>query len=66
MKRQKLNKNAKLSAVKLNLPDGETFRQLVDRINGDASLSLVFYAAVVAAILLLGKEGGGEFIYFQF
>ncbi len=40
--------------------------RVLDRINGDASLSLVFYAAVVAAILLLGKEGGGEFIYFQF
>jgi len=38
MKRQKLNKNAKLSAVKLNLPDGETFRQLVDRINGEVKV----------------------------
>jgi alginate O-acetyltransferase complex protein AlgI len=40
--------------------------RVLDRINGDTSASMVFYAAVVAAILLLGKEGGGEFIYFQF
>jgi hypothetical protein len=33
MKRQKLNKQAKLSAVKLEMKDGETFRELVERIN---------------------------------
>jgi len=40
--------------------------RLLARINGDASLSLVFYAAVILACILLGKEGGGDFIYFQF
>ena len=40
--------------------------RLREHIDGDATTSLVFYAAVVAAILLLGKEGGGDFIYFQF
>jgi hypothetical protein len=34
MKRQRLNKEAKLSAVKLPAQSGETFRQLCDRING--------------------------------
>ncbi|HMV68275.1 MAG TPA: 2-oxo acid dehydrogenase subunit E2 [Myxococcota bacterium] len=34
MKRQKLNKQAKLSAVKMEMQDGETFRELVTRING--------------------------------
>jgi hypothetical protein len=37
-----------------------------DRIHGDTALTLVFYTAVIAAIALLGKEGGGDFIYFQF
>jgi len=35
MKRKKLNKKAKLSAVKLFMKDGETFRELVERINGE-------------------------------
>ncbi len=36
MKRQRMNKEAKLSAVKLNVDDrNETFRQLVERINGN-------------------------------
>ncbi|MBZ5710229.1 MBOAT family O-acyltransferase [Nannocystis pusilla] len=39
---------------------------LLARIHGDSSLSLVFYAAVILACILLGKEGGGDFIYFQF
>ncbi|MCY1061519.1 MBOAT family protein [Nannocystis sp. SCPEA4] len=39
---------------------------LLARIHGDPSLSLVFYAAVILACILLGKEGGGDFIYFQF
>jgi hypothetical protein len=34
MKRKKLDKDAKLSAVKLQMRDGETFRELCDRING--------------------------------
>lgn len=34
MKRQKLNRKAYLSAVKLDLRDGETFAELVQRING--------------------------------
>jgi hypothetical protein len=34
MKRKKLNKHAKLSAVKLQMQDGETFRELCQRING--------------------------------
>jgi hypothetical protein len=34
MKRQKGKKKAKLSAVKLQMQDGETFKQLCDRING--------------------------------
>lgn len=34
MKRKKLNKKAKLSAVKLQMQDGETFRELCERING--------------------------------
>lgn len=34
MKRQKLNKKAKLSAVKLKMIDGESFRELTERING--------------------------------
>lgn len=34
MKRQKLNKKAKLSAVKLQMQDGETFQELCARING--------------------------------
>jgi hypothetical protein len=34
MKRKKLDKEAKLSAVKLQMQDGETFRQLTERING--------------------------------
>ncbi|MCB9666125.1 MAG: hypothetical protein H6732_18600 [Alphaproteobacteria bacterium] len=33
MKRQKLNRKAYLAAVKLDLREGETFRELVDRIN---------------------------------
>ncbi len=33
MKRQKLNKKAKLSAVKLKMKDGESFRELTERIN---------------------------------
>lgn len=33
MKRVKLNKKAKLSAVKKQIPDGETFRELCERIN---------------------------------
>lgn len=40
--------------------------RVFERIHGDPGLSLAFYTAVVAAILLLGKEGGGDFIYFQF
>ncbi|WAS95273.1 MBOAT family O-acyltransferase [Nannocystis punicea] len=39
---------------------------LLARIHGDASLSLVFYAVVIVACILLGKEGGADFIYFQF
>jgi len=35
MKRQAMNKEAKLSAVKLKMEDGETFAQLVERINGN-------------------------------
>jgi hypothetical protein len=35
MKRQKLGRKAKLSAVKLEMPEGETFRQLVERINAN-------------------------------
>jgi hypothetical protein len=35
MKRKKLNKQAKLSAVTLEMKDGETFRELCSRINGD-------------------------------
>jgi hypothetical protein len=36
MKRQRMNKEAKLSAVKLNVDDrSETFRQLCERINGN-------------------------------
>lgn len=34
MKRQKLNKEAKLSAVKMKMDEGETFQDLCDRING--------------------------------
>jgi len=34
MKRQKLGRDAKLSAVKLEVKPGETFRQLVERMNG--------------------------------
>jgi hypothetical protein len=34
MKRQKLNKEAKLSAVKMKMDEGETFKDLCDRING--------------------------------
>ena len=34
MKRQKLNKEAKLSAVKMQMDEGETFRDLCERING--------------------------------
>ncbi len=34
MKRKKLNKAAKLAVVKLEMNDGETFRDLVGRING--------------------------------
>ena len=34
MKRKRLNKEAKLSAVKLPGQSGETFRQLCERING--------------------------------
>ena len=34
MKREKLNKEAKLSAVKMKMDEGETFRDLCDRING--------------------------------
>ena len=35
MKRKKLGREAKLSAVKMDMPDGETFAQLVGRINGE-------------------------------
>ncbi len=35
MKRQKLGHEAKLAAVKLEMPKGETFRELCARINGD-------------------------------
>jgi hypothetical protein len=35
MKRKKLGREAKLSAVKLAMDDGETFRELVARINGN-------------------------------
>ncbi|MCK6505215.1 2-oxo acid dehydrogenase subunit E2 [Myxococcota bacterium] len=35
MKRKKLDKEAKLSAVKLRMEDGETFPQLCARMNGD-------------------------------
>jgi len=35
MKRKKLNKDAKLSAVKLQMQDGETFPQLCARMNAD-------------------------------
>ena len=35
MKRKKLNREAKLSAVKLEARDGETFRELCDRINAE-------------------------------
>lgn len=38
MKRQKLNKQAKLSAVKLDMRDGESFRELVERINGQVKV----------------------------
>lgn len=34
MKRQKLNKKAKLAVVKLGMKDGESFRELTERING--------------------------------
>lgn len=34
MKRKKLDRKAKVSAVKLEMKDGETFRELVERING--------------------------------
>lgn len=34
MKRKKLDRKAKVSARKIKLEDGETFRELVDRING--------------------------------
>ena len=34
MKRKQLAKKAKLSVVKLHMPDGETFKDLCDRING--------------------------------
>lgn len=34
MKRKKLNKEAKISAVKLEMRDGETFRELCERVNG--------------------------------
>ena len=37
MKRQKLNKEAKLAVVKLQMKDGETFKQLCERINGKIS-----------------------------
>jgi len=35
MKREQLNKRAKLSVVKLRMLDGETFQQLCERINGN-------------------------------
>ena len=35
MKRKKLNKEAKVSAVKLKLNDAESFNELVERMNGD-------------------------------
>jgi len=34
MKREKLNKEAKLSAVKMKMDQGETFKDLCDRVNG--------------------------------
>ena len=34
MKRRKMDREAKLSAVKLDMPDGQTFRELAERING--------------------------------
>jgi hypothetical protein len=38
MKRKKQNKKAKLSAVKLEMRDGETFRELCERINGQITV----------------------------
>lgn len=38
MKRKKLNREAKLSAVKLEAHDGETFRELCDRINAEINV----------------------------
>ncbi len=38
MKRKKLNKKAKLSAVKLQMQDGETFRELTERINSQINV----------------------------
>jgi len=38
MKRQKLGRDAKLAAVKLELPDGETFRGLCDRMNAEVKV----------------------------
>ena len=37
VKRKKLNSESKLSAVKMEMKDGETFAELVDRINGQIS-----------------------------
>lgn len=34
MKRRKMDREAKLAAVKLEMPDGQTFRELAERING--------------------------------
>lgn len=38
MKRQKLGREAKLSAVKLSLQEGETFRQMCERINENVTV----------------------------
>lgn len=38
MKRQKLGREAKLSAVKLEVPKGETFRGLCERMNGNVEV----------------------------
>ncbi|MCB9681179.1 MAG: 2-oxo acid dehydrogenase subunit E2 [Alphaproteobacteria bacterium] len=38
LKRKKLNRKAKLSAVKLQMQDGETFRELTERINAGISV----------------------------